>query len=81
MAKAAGVSAASVHRIWVQPHRAETFKPSSDPQFFEKVRDIVGFYLDPPEKALLLPATPAGKSCGTIVRSHRIDDRRHEFSP
>jgi transposase len=53
MAKASGISASSVHRIWrafsLQPHRTETFKLSSDPQFVEKVRDIVGLYLDPPE--------------------------------
>lgn len=58
MAKASGVSASSVHRIWrafsLQPHRSETFKLSTDPQFVEKVRDIVGLYLDPPEKALVI---------------------------
>jgi len=58
MAKASGVSASSVHRIWrafsLQPHRTETFKLSTDPQFVEKVRDIVGLYLDPPEKALVI---------------------------
>lgn len=58
MARATGVSASSVHRIWqafsLQPHRSETFKLSSDPQFVEKVRDIVGLYLDPPEKALVI---------------------------
>lgn len=58
MAKAAGVSASSVHRIWqafsLQPHRTERFKLSTDPQFVEKVRDIVGLYLDPPEKALVI---------------------------
>jgi transposase len=58
MAKASGVSASSVHRIWrafsLQPHRVETFKLSTDPQFVEKVRDIVGLYLDPPERALVL---------------------------
>jgi transposase len=58
MAKASGVSASSVHRIWrafsLQPHRTETFKLSSDPQFVEKVRDIVGLYLDPPDKALVI---------------------------
>jgi transposase len=58
MAKASGVSASTVHRIWrafsLQPHRAETFKLSTDPQFVEKVRDIVGLYLDPPEKALVI---------------------------
>jgi transposase len=58
MAKASGVSASSVHRIWrafsLQPHRTETFKLSTDPQFVEKVRDIVGLYLDPPDKALVI---------------------------
>ena len=60
MAKASGVSASTVHRIWrafsLQPHRSETFKLSADPQFVEKVRDIVGLYLDPPERALVLCA-------------------------
>ena len=58
MAKASGVSASSVQRIWrafsLQPHRTETFKLSTDPQFVEKVRDIVGLYLDPPDKALVI---------------------------
>jgi transposase len=58
MAKATGVSVSTVHRIWrafsLQPHRSETFKLSADPLFVEKVRDIVGLYLDPPERALVL---------------------------
>ena len=58
MAKATGVSTSTVHRIWrafsLQPHRSETFKLSTDPLFVEKVRDIVGLYLDPPERALVL---------------------------
>jgi transposase len=58
MAKASGVSASTVQRIWrafsLQPHRVETFKLSIDPQFVEKVRDIVGLYLDPPQLALVL---------------------------
>lgn len=58
MAEACGVSPSSVHRIWraycLQPHRTETFKLSADPQFVEKVRDIVGLYLNPPEKALVV---------------------------
>ena len=53
-----GLSISTVHRIWnafsLQPHRSETFKLSTDPQFVEKVRDIVGLYLDPPERALVL---------------------------
>jgi transposase len=58
MAKRAGLSHMSVHRIWrafgLQPHRAETFKLSTDPLFIEKVRDIVGLYLNPPERSLVL---------------------------
>ncbi len=55
MARAAGVSAATVQRIWraygLQPHRVEHFKLSTDPQFVAKVRDIVGLYWNPPEHA------------------------------
>jgi transposase len=58
MAKASGVSISTVHRIWrafsLQPHRTETFKLSTDPLFVDKVRDIVGLYLDPPDRALVL---------------------------
>jgi transposase len=58
MAKAAGLAPSTVQRIWqafsLQPHRSETFKLSTDPLFVEKVRDIVGLYLTPPERALVL---------------------------
>jgi len=58
MAREAGLSQTAVSRIWrafgLQPHRQETFKLSSDPLFVEKVRDIVGLYLDPPLKAIVL---------------------------
>jgi transposase len=58
MAKAAGLAPSTVQRIWqafsLQPHRSETFKLSTDPLFIEKVRDIVGLYLNPPERALVL---------------------------
>ena len=58
MAERTGLSHATVHRVWrafgLQPHRTETFKLSSDPLFIDKVRDIVGLYLDPPERALVL---------------------------
>ena len=57
MAAWAGISRAAVHRIWrqhgLQPHRVETFKISKDPQWAEKVRDVVGLYLTPPDKALV----------------------------
>jgi transposase len=73
MAKAVGHAPSTIHRIWqafgLQPHRSETFKLSSDPLFVEKVRDIVGLYLSPPERAVVLcvdeksqcgPAKPSG---------------------
>src|SRR3712207_6585965 len=58
MAKASGLSTSTVQRIWrafgLQPHRAETFKLSNDPDFVAKVRDIVGLYMAPPAHALVL---------------------------
>jgi len=58
MAKAAGVSRSTVSRLWraqgLKPHLIRTFKVSNDPHFVEKVRDIVGLYLDPPANALVL---------------------------
>ena len=58
MARATGMSQTAVSRIWrafeLKPHLVETWKLSTDPQFIDKVRDIVGLYLDPPEAALVL---------------------------
>jgi transposase len=58
MAKAQGVSPATVQRIWdahgLRPHRVRTSKLSGDPLFTEKLTDVVGLYLNPPEKALVL---------------------------
>ncbi len=58
MAKETGLSHTTIRRIWnafgLQPHRSDTFKLSSDPLFVEKVRDIVGLYLSPPNRALVL---------------------------
>ena len=58
MAARTGLSQSAISRIWrafaLQPHRTETFKLSSDPLFIEKVRDIVGLYLNPPQRALVL---------------------------
>ena len=58
MAKASGVSRSSVNRIWrafaLQPHRSETFKLSPEPLLIEKVRDIVGLYMNPPDHAVVL---------------------------
>ena len=58
MARASGLSVSTVQRIWrafgLQPHRLETFKLSTDPDFVAKVRDVVGLYVSPPERAIVL---------------------------
>lgn len=58
LAKESGLSRSTIGRIWrafaLQPHRRETFKLSKDPLFIDKVRDIVGLYMDPPDRALVL---------------------------
>ena len=58
MAAASGLSVSTVQRVWrafgLQPHRLETFKLSTDPDFVAKVRDVVGLYMAPPDRALVL---------------------------
>jgi transposase len=58
MAEQTGLTQNAIVRIWhafgLQPHRVENFKFSKDPQFVEKVRDIVGLYLNPPDRAIIL---------------------------
>lgn len=58
MAKATGLSQSSISRIWrafgLKPHLVDTWKLSTDPQFIDKVRDVVGLYMDPPAAALVL---------------------------
>ena len=58
MAKVVGISASSVQRIWrahgLQPHRVKQFKLSTDPRFVDKLRDVVGLYVDPPAHAVVL---------------------------
>lgn len=91
MAKAQGVSHASVARIWdahgLQPHRIEGFKLSKDKRFVEKLTDVVGVYLNPPDKALVLcvdeksqvqaldrtqPGLPMKKGrCGTMTHDYK----------
>jgi transposase len=57
LAQQVGISRMAVHRIWrehrLKPHRVKGFKVSNDPQFEEKLRDVIGLYLDPPEKAIV----------------------------
>jgi transposase len=91
MAKAQGVSNATVSRIWdahgLQPHRVETFKLSKDKRFVEKLTDVVGVYLNPPDKAVVLcvdeksqiqaldrtqPGLPLKKGrCGTMTHDYK----------
>lgn len=65
MARTQRVSPATIHRIWqthgLQPHRTETFKLSRDPDFVRKLRDVVGLYLNPPDKALVLCVDEKGQ--------------------
>jgi transposase len=76
LAEVAGLSKATIARIWqtfgLQSHRLDTFKLSADPQFVEKVRDIVGLYFFPPDRAIVLSmdeksqvqrSTAPGRSC------------------
>jgi putative transposase len=75
MAEASGVSKSTVQRVWsafgLKPHRQETFKLSTDPFFIEKVRDIVGLYLNPPENALVL-CVDEKSQCQALERSQPL---------
>jgi transposase len=91
LAKSVGVSHSTVHRIWsahqIKPHLVRTFKISKDPHFIEKLRDVVGLYLNPPEHALVLsvdeksgiqaldrtqPGLPLKKGrCGTMTHDYK----------
>src|SRR5262244_1463921 len=91
MAKAMGVSRDTVNRIWraheLQPHRVTSFKLSNDPRFVEKLTDVVGLYLNPPEHAIVLcvdeksqiqaldrtqPGLPLKKGrCGTLTHDYK----------
>lgn len=72
MARHAGVSPSSVQRIWskndLKPHVVETFKLSNDPRFEEKFWDVIGLYLDPPERALVLCCDEKSQ-CQALERS------------
>ena len=66
LAAQTGVSKSTVQRVWhafgLKPHRQKTPRLSTDPLFVEKVRDIVGLYLDPPDRAVVLSSSTA-RSC------------------
>jgi len=91
VAAAQGISKSSVSRIWrghnIKPHRSETFKLSRDPRFLEKLTDVIGLYLNPPDKAIVLcvdkrsqiqalqrtqPGLPLKKGrCGTMTHAYQ----------
>lgn len=90
LAKAAGLSRSSIGRIWrafgLKPHRSENFKLSTDPLLIEKVRDIVGLYLNPPDRALVLcvdekPQIQALDRSQPILplRPGQIERRTHDY--
>src|SRR5579862_1506268 len=91
MAAAQGISKSSVSRIWrshnIKPHRTETFQLSRDPRFLEKLTDVIGLYLNPPDQAIVLcvdeksqiqalqrtqPGLPLKKGrCGTMTHDYK----------
>ncbi len=78
MARAAGLAPSTIHRIWqafsLQPHRSETFKLSTDPRFVEKVRDIVGLYLNPHHRR------PESVRIGTSESGHYLGSDNHALA-
>jgi transposase len=91
MAKAAGLSATTVGRVrrafGLQPHRSETFKLSTDPLSAEKVRDIVGLYLAPPDRALVLCVDEKGQVQALDrtqpllpLRPGQVERRTHDYA-
>jgi transposase len=90
LAQAVGLSQSAVVRIWhafaLQPHRSETFKLSRDPLFVDKVRDIVGLYMNPPDRALVLcvdekPQIQATERTAPVLpmRPGQIERRTHDY--
>ena len=90
LAAATGLSQTAVVRIWrafaLQPHRAETFKLSRDPLFVDKVRDIVGLYMSPPERALVLcvdekPSIQALERTAPVLpmRPGQVERHTHDY--
>jgi len=75
MARASGLSVSTVQRIWrtfgLQPHRLATYKLSNDPNFVAKVRDVVGLYVVPPERAICCVSTKSHRSWRQIGANPR----------
>jgi transposase len=90
MARQVGMSQTMVSRIWrafgLQPHRSETFKLSRDPAFVDKVRDVVGLYLNPPDRALVLcvdkkPQIQANEGTAPVLpmRPGQVERHSHDY--
>lgn len=90
MAKAQGLSHMAVQRIWhehcIKPHRTKTFKLSNDPNFTEKVKDIVGLYMNPPEKAVVLSVDEKSQiqaldrtQPGLPIKKGRCETMTHDY--
>ena len=97
MGEAQGMSKSTVSNIWrshnIKPHRSQTFKLSRDPKFLEKLTDVVGLYLNPPDKAIVLcideksqiqalnrtqPGLPLKKGrCGTMTHDYKRNGTRN----
>jgi hypothetical protein len=75
MAAAVGISASAVRRIWkaygLQPNRWRQFKLSNDPQFVDKLRDVVGLYVDPPAHAIVLSVDEKSQIAFSVFVLHR----------
>jgi hypothetical protein len=80
MAQAQGISKSTVNNIWrshnIKPHRTQTFKLSRDPRFLEKLTDVVGLYLNPPDKAMVSASTKRAKFRLWIALSPDCQSRR-----
>ena len=80
MAQSQGVSKSTVNNIWrahnLQPHRTKTFKLSRDPKFLEKMTDVIGLYLNPPQQAIVLCVDERARFRRWIAHSRGCRSRR-----
>src|SRR5260370_897696 len=92
MAKASGISVSAVHRIWrahgLRPHKIEQFKLSNDPKFVDKLRDVVGLYVNPPAHAIVLSVDEKSQiqaldrtQPGLPMKNGRAGTITHDYKP
>ena len=85
MAQSQGVSKSTVNNIWrahnLQPHRTKTFKLSRDPKFLEKMTDVVGLYLNPPQQAIILCVDEKARFKHWTAPSRACRSRRDDAAP